>query len=144
MHGDFCFSNILFNFRVRRIKVIDPRGYVEPGKPSLFGDFRYDLAKFVHSIIGRYDNIVAGRYVLQARGHDFDIRFEPTPQQAWLEGELNHLTIEGVPADGMVVRAIMTGLFLSMLPLHADRPDRQRAFIANALRLYAGLQKARS
>ena len=31
-------------------------------------------------------------------------------------------------------------LILSMLPLHSDRPDRQRAFIANALRLYAKLE----
>ena len=37
------------------------------------------------------------------------------------------------------VRAVTCGLFLSMLPLHADRPDRQRAFIANALRLYRDL-----
>jgi hypothetical protein len=29
-----------------------------------------------------------------------------------------------------------------MLPLHSDRPDRQRAFIANALRLYAELDAA--
>jgi hypothetical protein len=33
----------------------------------------------------------------------------------------------------------MCGLFLSMLPLHADRPDRQGAFIANALRLFGDL-----
>jgi hypothetical protein len=144
MHGDFCFSNILFNFRIRRIKVIDPRGYVEAGKPSLFGDFRYDLAKLAHSVIGRYDQIIAGRYTLQARGNNFDIDFEPIQQQGWLEEELTDLTIEGVPAAGGAVRAIMTGLFLSMLPLHADRPDRQRAFIANALRLYADLDKVRA
>ena len=30
----------------------------------------------------------------------------------------------------------MTSLFLSMPPLHGDRPDRQGAFIANALRLH--------
>ncbi|MNF05243.1 hypothetical protein D3C80_2049270 [compost metagenome] len=28
-------------------------------------------------------------------------------------------------------------LFLSMLPLHADRPDRQEAMLVNALRLYS-------
>jgi hypothetical protein len=30
-------------------------------------------------------------------------------------------------------------LFISMLPLHADRPERQTAFLANALRLYSQL-----
>jgi hypothetical protein len=48
--------------------------------------------------------------------------------------------VDGIRASGPEVRAITVGLFLSMLPLHADRPDRQRAFIANALRLYAGLE----
>ena len=33
----------------------------------------------------------------------------------------------------------MITLFLSMLPLHADRPDRQQAFIGNALRLWTAL-----
>ena len=33
----------------------------------------------------------------------------------------------------------MTGLFLSAPPLHADRPDRQQAMVANALRLYLDL-----
>ena len=26
IHGDFCFSNILYDFRKKSIKVIDPRG----------------------------------------------------------------------------------------------------------------------
>jgi hypothetical protein len=30
----------------------------------------------------------------------------------------------------------MVLLFLSMLPLHADSPARQRALMANAIRLY--------
>ena len=45
MHGDFCFSNILYSARLRRIKVIDPRGSVDD-EASLYGDPRYDLAKF--------------------------------------------------------------------------------------------------
>ena len=60
MHGDFCFSNLLYDSRNRRIKAIDPRGAVD-GAPSLYGDLRYDLAKLGHSIVGRYDQIIAGR-----------------------------------------------------------------------------------
>jgi hypothetical protein len=33
-------------------------------------------------------------------------------------------------------------LFLAMLPLHAEAPRRQRAFIANALRLFVELDAA--
>jgi len=138
MHGDFCFSNILYSPRLRRIRVIDPRGSFGEGA-SLYGDTRYDLAKLAHSVVGRYDQIIAGRYVARASGGDYAIDFEPLPHQAWLEAALADLRIDGRAGDDPAVRAVGAGLFLSMLPLHADRPDRQTAFIANALRLHRAL-----
>ncbi|EFB3735278.1 capsular biosynthesis protein, partial [Escherichia coli] len=39
------------------------------------------------------------------------------------------------------ILAITTTLFLSMLPLHYDRPDRQLAFVATAINLYKELIK---
>ncbi len=138
MHGDFCFSNILYNARVRRIKAIDPRGSVGEA-PSLYGDPRYDLAKLSHSIVGRYDQIVAGRCRVSRDGDDYAISFEPLACQPWLEAALADLRVNTIGGADPIVRAVMTGLFLSMLPLHADRPDRQQAFIANALRLYLEL-----
>lgn len=140
MHGDFCFSNILYSPRLRRIKVIDPRGSTG-GPPSLFGPGCYDLAKLAHSIVGRYDQIIAGRCAVQVDGGDHAIAFEPLAHQAWLEGALSDLRVGGRPGDDPVVRALSAGLFLSMLPLHADRPDRQGAFIANALRLFLDLDR---
>lgn len=141
MHGDFCFSNILYDSRAGRISVIDPRGFVTPGHASLFGDPRYDMAKLRHSVFGRYDHILAGRYRLVADGGDHpEIMFEPAPQQAWLEGAVNAMAVGEVRADDVSVQAAAAGLFLSMLPLHADRPDRQSAFVANALRLFRELE----
>ena len=141
MHGDFCFSNILYSGRLRRIKVIDPRGSVS-GPPSLWGDTRYDLAKFAHSIIGRYDQIIAGRYRVRQTDRDYGLEFEPLPAQAWLEDAWADVAIDGLGGASPEIRAIMTGLFLSAPPLHADRPDRQQAFIANALRLYLDLDRS--
>lgn len=140
MHGDFCFSNILYNSRSARISVIDPRGYAFAGQMSMFGDIRYDLAKLSHSIIGRYDHILSGRYALQRNGsHDFAITFESAAHDRWLQEALSDLIVDGVGAASLGVLAVTVGLFLSMVPLHADRPDRQAAFIANALRLYSDL-----
>jgi hypothetical protein len=140
MHGDFCFSNILYDSRVQRIRVIDPRGGIEAGHPSIYGDLRYDLAKLAHSMIGRYDQIIAGRYhVPPDSGTRFSITFESAPHHPWLEEAARTLEVDGAAMNSREVRSIMIGLFLSMLPLHADRPDRQRAFIANALRLYGDL-----
>ncbi len=141
MHGDFCFSNILYNSRPARISVIDPRGYVHAGISSLYGDTRYDLAKLSHSISGHYDHIVAGRYALARDGsHGFSIEFETSPHHRWLQQALAEFEVDGISAGSVAVRAVTAGLFLSMLPLHDDRPDRQAAFIANALRLYSELQ----
>jgi hypothetical protein len=141
MHGDFCFSNILYDSRIQRVHVIDPRGFVHPGENTIFGDVRYDLGKLAHSIIGRYDQIIAGRYHLSAAtGRRYEISFEQAPHHVWLEQALGKMQIDGVNAGGREIRAVVVALFLSMLPLHADRPDRQEAFIANALRLYANLE----
>jgi len=139
MHGDFCFSNILYNSRVRRVRVIDPRGYVGRNETRIDGDTRYDLAKLHHSIGGRYDHIVAGRYSLRGNGNDYSIDFENLPHQSWVESAFMDIEIESVRADTEEVKAIGVSLFLSMLPLHADQPARQQAFVANALRLYAAL-----
>jgi hypothetical protein len=138
MHGDLCFSNLLYDSRNRRIKAIDPRGLVA-STPTLYGDLRYDLAKLAHSVVGRYDQIVAGRYRLQRQGHDFALDFEPVACQPWLAAALGELEVDGVRGLSQPVLAVMTSLFLSMLPLHADRPDRQQAFVANALRLWREL-----
>ena len=140
MHGDFCFSNILYSARVRRIKVIDPRGSVD-GPASLYGDPRYDLAKLAHSIVGRYDQIIAGRFHASRTGRDYAIDFELLPAQGWLEGALADFSVDGIGGGCDEVRAVMTGLFLSAPALHADRPDRQQAMIANALRLFLDLDR---
>jgi hypothetical protein len=141
MHGDFCFSNILYDSRMQRIRVIDPRGYVAERVNSVFGDVRYDLAKLSHSIVGRYDDIIAGRYTIDwtAEGGGA-IQFEDSPHHSYLVNAISEVDIGGTPVGSLEVRALTICLFLSMLPLHADRPDRQNAFIANALRLYCQLE----
>ena len=141
MHGDFCFSNILYDFRTERIQVIDPRGLLADGTPSLYGDARYDAAKLMHSITGRYDLIVAGRFQGGRIGANaFTLSFPPESLRPDLERAAAACTMGGVPLGSSAVAAITASLFLSMAPLHADRPDRQFGFIANALRLMLELE----
>jgi hypothetical protein len=143
MHGDFCFSNILYDSRLQRVHVIDPRGYVTTGQNSIYGDLRYDVAKLAHSILGKYDQIIAGRYrLVEGGGRRYDIHFEHAPHHAWLDDAFSKIEVDGLRAGGREIRAVTVALFLSMLPVHADRPDRQQAFIANALRLYADLESS--
>jgi hypothetical protein len=136
MHGDFCFSNILYDTRSDRILLIDPRGIVN-GKQTLFGDIRYDISKLGHSIVGRYDQIVGGQLIAkQPKFGSFVFSVPPNEQSDWLEVQFFKLCAGGVPFDDEVVSAATVSLFLSMIPLHSDSPVRQTTFFANALRLY--------
>lgn len=137
LHGDFCLSNVLFDFRRNSIKLVDPRGYIRPGKPELFGDTRYDVGKLHHSIVGKYDFIVAGYFDLKRVG-PYALLFDVVPAAG--QEEIERLFLE-VICDGDRQRqrraaAISVLLFFSMLPLHADDAQRQWALLANGYRLF--------
>ena len=135
-HGDFCFSNIFYDFRSQQPKVIDPRGRDFDGIETIYGDCRYDVAKLLHSVIGRYDAIIARRYDLTWNGAQaFDLEVFVTEDQAAVERYV--IDIGFGSYDDAPWRLPMTiSLFLSMLPLHFDDRQRQIALLANALRLY--------
>jgi hypothetical protein len=135
LHGDFCFSNILFDFRAGRVKMVDPRGTDALGRPSRFGDLRYDLGKLAHSVLGLYDFIVAGFYVLQAEGRS--LQFRVLSERCLAVQRLFAATsFAGRRPAQWQCHPVMVLLFLSMLPLHADDPRRQQALMANGIRLY--------
>lgn len=143
MHGDFCFPNTFFDFRQRLVKVIDPRGGLREGEPSVQGDLRYDLAKLKHSVEG-YDLILAGRHRLVWHGaRDVALHLPEDGAAGFLPGIAAEFALAGQRISDPAIIALTIHLFLSMLPLHADRPDRQRAFLANALRLYSRLEPRR-
>jgi hypothetical protein len=142
MHGDMCFSNILYDFKSKSIKVIDPRGLSADGHISMWGDVRYDVAKLAHSVLGMYDYIIGGRYTYrQYTAYDTSLAFDTHPVIDDIQNYFKQMRFAGYTIDELSVYPIMILLFLSMLPLHADRPDRQNAFLANALRLYVEYKK---
>lgn len=139
IHGDLCFSNILFDSRMNSLKVIDPRGVDPFGNPSLLGDLRYEYAKLSHCIFGGYDFITAGRYDLSVKlkGDQLELNFNIQDneslseiQSAFYKSELSK------KADSMEINYIVILLFLSMLPLHKENEKKQYAILANAVRLF--------
>lgn len=138
MHGDFCFSNILYDFKSKSIRVIDPRGCDPEGNESIYGDIRYDVAKLAHSVLGMYDYIIGGHYSLDKVGENgFNLTFPETDEILAVQQHFEQTLFAGYDITELETYPIMISLFLSMLPLHSDRPDRQQAMLANALRLYA-------
>lgn len=134
-HGDFCFSNILFDSRANSLKVIDPRGLNAAGELTIIGDLKYDIAKFAHSLVGLYDHIVAGLFTLiEPEPLHFTLEIHVDRNIANIQESFGGISLLGFSPRDVLPLVIL--LFLSMLPLHHDKPDRQRAFLANALRLY--------
>ncbi len=141
MHGDFCFSNILYDFKSKSIKVIDPRGVDNEGNVSIYGDLRYDVGKLSHSILGLYDFIIAGMFnYCQSSPYDVRLEFNVTDSIRATQEKFKNMTFAGYSISQLNVYPIMIHLFLSMLPLHSDSAERQRAMLANALRLYVELK----
>ncbi len=63
IHGDYWFSNILWNHKLQKIFFIDIRGYYEVNNKIIYetyGDIYYDYAKFYQSICG-YDYLIEKR-----------------------------------------------------------------------------------
>lgn len=141
LHGDFCFSNILYDFRAGKVKTIDPRGMTPDGSQTIYGDISYDLAKLSHSILGLYDWIIAGYYDVNIDGKHITFHVANSSQHKDTQQAFIELVEQNFALTAKNLYAMQIQLFLSMLPLHADDKNRQKALFANAFRLYQILQR---
>lgn len=142
MHGDFCFSNILYDFISCSIKVIDPRGLDTNGNETMYGDFRYDVAKLSHSVLGLYDLIIGGFfYYSENSKYNISLAFPKNIVHDSIQRYFKEKSFAGYSLSQLMTYPIMIHLFLSMLPLHGDNLLRQKAMLANALRLYSDYKK---
>ncbi len=138
-HGDLCFSNILFDSRNNSLKLIDPRGGLNDKFDSddkISGDFQYDIAKLGHSLIGNYDFIVSGFYILKydMNNYKFELNIEHENRDDLVKYFYDKVEATGVSKD--FIKASITNLFLSMLPLHNEDKERQLAILVNAYKFY--------
>ncbi|MGQ8366928.1 hypothetical protein [Glaciecola sp. 1036] len=143
IHGDFCFSNILYDSRARRLKLIDPRGMDSNSQFTIYGDTRYDIAKLYHSVFGGYDLIISGRFQnsFDKQTKQYTFKLLTNENQSQVEKLFNEIFLINADNRHKEILSITIHLFLSMLPLHFDYKERQQAMIANALRLYFKLQE---
>jgi hypothetical protein len=112
VHGDLCFSNILYDARSDQLKIIDPRGIGGDGKNSIFGSQIYDMAKLLHSSSGLYDFAVANKTPAT-----------PTlPAHAVTDMLFEYCAEVGIPRHVLI--GVTALLFYSMLPLHQDDMER--------------------
>lgn len=128
-HGDPCFSNVLYDQQRYLLKLIDPKGALS--EEELWTHPLYDLCKISHSVLGDYDFINNGLYTVGfADNNELVLSFSHTNH-----GSLKSIFLNQVKSIGHDVRIMRLGeasLFLSMLPLHIDYPNKVLAFMLNA------------
>ncbi|OJG76050.1 hypothetical protein RV10_GL004297 [Enterococcus pallens] len=134
IHGDFCLSNILFEVSNQLVKLIDPRGKF--GSFDIYGDEFYDIAKIMHSFEGAYDHIITDQFSLEQESSTV---YSYTIHKTELQNEITELVNESIAKLYPIeqVRLIEGLLFLSMIPLHADYPERQKIMFGQAMKLLA-------
>lgn len=132
IHGDYCFSNILFDVSNQIIRLIDPRGSF--GRKGIFGDARYDIAKLRHSVCGLYDFIMADLFQVTTEGLSFTSEIYSNHIPIALSKSFDRMAQE-MDYDLQEIKIIEGLLFISMLPLHQDTPGRQQMMALRGLSL---------
>lgn len=128
-HGDPCFSNVLYDQQRYLMKLIDPKGAATAD--ALWTHPLYDLCKISHSVLGDYDFINNGQYrVGFADDNAMRLHLNLTGQTALKPIFTGELKARG--HDPRIVRLGEASLFLSMLPLHIDVPNKVLAFLLKA------------
>jgi hypothetical protein len=131
-HGDPCFSNILYDQQRYLLKLIDPKGAVN--QAGIWTHPLYDLCKVSHSALGDYDFINNGMYSVGFSDHNhLVLRLEHT-NHATLKPIFQH-RIKTMGHDERIMRLGEASLFLSMLPLHVDYPNKAIAFMLKAKKI---------
>lgn len=130
IHGDLCLANILIEDTYGFIRIIDPRGRF--GAFDIYGDVRYELAKLLHSLEGKYDFIIEDM---------FDINVNSNIIEYHSHKSINNIidvfvdVFHEIMGNIRAVRLIEATLFLGMIPLHSDFKLRQFAMLATGVQL---------
>ncbi len=131
IHGDFCFSNILYDANSGVIRLIDPRGI---WGQSPYGDIKYDVAKLRHSICGEYDFVVNDLFkLIKNSGNEIQYKILSIKTHRSIGEYFDQLISKDF--DLRQIKLIEGLLFLSMIPLHSNKKERQVIMYVKALML---------
>jgi NDP-sugar pyrophosphorylase family protein len=137
IHGDMCFSNVLYDLRSRICKFIDPRGSF--GEAGIFGDQKYDVAKLFHSVVGLYDFIVNDLFSLRVSNTNVTLEVHSRGEHKRAQEVFSSVFFGDF--DRRHIQLITGLLFISMPALHYDVPQRQLAMYSTGMHLIALSEK---
>ena len=136
-HGDLCFANTMYNKSTQTLKFIDPRGALT--EEDLWTDQYYDVAKLSHSVCGRYDFFNHALFSIGIN-ENFSLTLNvPFDNSKYVS--IFRRKAEENAFDFLTIRIYEASLFLSMLPLHMDKPYKVLGFILNANNILKEIEK---
>lgn len=136
IHGDLCLPNILIEEERKFLRLVDPRGKF--GDFDIYGDWRYDLAKLLHSLEGKYDLIIEDMFTVKVCGTSIDYEM---PCDFTAVREIFFEVFKSQLQDLPALRLIEATLFLSMIPLHGNSLSRQQVMLARGVELFDAVLK---
>ncbi len=131
IHGDLCFSNILYDLSGRLCKFIDPRGSF--GNRGIYGDPRYDVAKLYHSLDGAYDFIVNDLFRVDLSSNTYSLDAFSGPKATAITAIFEEVFFKTF--DRSQIELIEGVLFLTMGVFHGDSREPQTAMFLTGLRI---------
>jgi hypothetical protein len=132
IHGDLCFSNIIYDQITDNPKLIDPRGAF--GKIGIFGDPVYEMLKLSQCVLGDYDYLAANLYSIRSYSGEVQLDIPRTKEHEWFKSMFKEYLSDKLVEFGLdynTFRTLEAGLFLSASPLH-NESDRWLALILHA------------
>lgn len=141
IHGDMCFSNILYGINPINndvvLKFIDPRGSF--GEIKSYGDQYYDLAKLSHSSRGGYEYFITDKFKVEQDKLNFQLTYDNNKRESVhsvFESRVNALGFDKIKID------ILEGtIFVGMCARHYDSLERQKAMFLTGLKLLNDVYK---
>lgn len=131
IHGDLCFANMMVDNNLSFVKVIDPRGKF--GKYDIYGDKRYELAKLLHSVEGKYDYIIKDLFEVSHSDNSINYTIMDKNRKFNLYSVFIGVFRDELGDDLKKIELIEALLFLSMIPLHGENFDHQMVMLATGL-----------
>jgi len=142
IHGDLCFSNILYGVNDITndviLKFIDPRGVF--GKTKFFGDSYYDLAKISHSCNGGYEFFIYDKFDVSNVDNQFKLSFQNEQRKNDINNKFLSISDE-YKFDYNKIKLIEGLIFVGMCARHYDNLDRQKAMLMTGLNILNDVYK---
>ena len=129
LHGDMCATNIFWDGTSDTLKTVDPRGDSTGVSKGIYGDIRYDIAKLYQSFVLGYDFVLSGIGKQVNAAENLDKISSLKYSKIDFEALFQTMLFDPLDINQTEIASIATLLMMGLLPLHADRVDRQNQFV---------------